>query len=218
MLLRLKNCRMRQACFGALKVGNKGLWSSASPFCARHYHKSLNVHNSTSLAVFGNVLGGDEIKPVALATFKAWHQAVGMSFHNTNDTATMIKEPASLEQISEIFGHHIDENITFHPLLILIHAVSEVFGSSFQYGRQWISPDGLDWALEFSASIEGDITKSIDGIDLVKLNEAGKIVEFKVLARPPNGVTALKAAMMRKVPSRMMQLKAQQTLKSILGG
>ena len=101
-------------------------------------------------------------------------------------------------------------------MLLLLSCVSEVFGKSFTYGRQWVSPDGRDWALEFTAQI-GNSKKGITGIDLVKLNEDGKIVEFMVLARPPNGVAELKSQMMQKVPPRLAKLKLQQGLGSIFG-
>ena len=94
----------------------------------------------------------------------------------------------------------------------LSSAVSEVFGSSFTYGRQWLSDDGCEWALEFEASI-GDTGKTVQGIDLVSLCEqSGCIKEFTVLARPPNAVEALKKAMMQKVPMRLAKLKAKQAL------
>ena len=41
-------------------------------------------------------------------------------------------------------------------------------------GRQWLSDDANDWALEFHAEVRG---KKLDGIDLVKLDEDGKICE-----------------------------------------
>ena len=71
--------------------------------------------------------------------------------------------------------------------LMLLEAVSEVFGPSFTYGRQWLSDDGREWALEFSADV-ADSGKTVHGIDLVSLNEDGLIAEFTVLARPPNAV------------------------------
>ena len=96
--------------------------------------------------------------------------------------------------------------------MLLLDTVGEVFGPSFRYERQWLSPDGLSWALEFKADI-ADSGKSIDGIDLVTLDEeTGQITELAVLARPPNGVAALKAEMMRRVPTRLAALKARQLM------
>ena len=67
------------------------------------------------------------------------------------------------------------------------------------------------WALEFSADI-ADTGKRIDGVDLVSLDGHGKIKEFAVLARPPNGVAALKDEMMRRVPMRLAAMKAKKAM------
>ena len=84
--------------------------------------------------------------------------------------------------------------------------VSEVFGPSFKYGRQWLSDDGLEW-LEFEADV-GHSGKVVHGIDLVSLcEETSRIKEFTVLARPPNAVAALKTAMMQRVPVRLAKLR-----------
>lgn len=121
---------------------------------------------------------------------------------------------------------HVDIKCKFYPptyfkhwegrdeFLLLIGCVSEVFGKSFQYHRQWLSNDGKEWACEFSAEIETS-GKVIQGIDLVSLNEQGQICDFKVLARPPNTVSLLKDAMMKKVPMRLALLKTKQTLSGL---
>jgi len=71
----------------------------------------------------------------------------------------------------------------------ILRAATDVF-SDFTYQREWL--DGNDWALEFSAKV-GDL--SVKGIDLIRWNEAGQIVEFEVLVRPANGLQALGVAM-----------------------
>jgi RimJ/RimL family protein N-acetyltransferase len=71
----------------------------------------------------------------------------------------------------------------------ILTAATAVF-SDFAYHREWL--DGKDWALEFSAQV-GDL--SVKGIDLIRWNEAGQIVEFEVLVRPANGLQALGMAM-----------------------
>ena len=94
---------------------------------------------------------------------------------------------------------------------LLLSCVAEVFGPSFKYGRQWLSEDGHEWALEFTANV-GDSSKVVHGIDLISLSDEGKIAEFTVLARPPNAVSALKKEMMSRVPVRLATLKAKQAL------
>ena len=174
----------------------------------------------TNLSMHGNVLGGENMTPQALQTFQAWHTGVSASMH-AEDTP----DP---EKIVKALYDRVDPKCKFYPptyftpwegrdeMLVLLSCVSEVFGKTFTYGRQWLSPDGRDWALEFTADV-GESNKRITGIDLVKLNEDGKMIEFVVLARPPNGVSELKNQMMIKVPPRLVKLKLKQGMSSIFG-
>lgn len=153
-------------------------------------------------------------------TFETWHASVTAAMHSDQ-----VSDP---ELMMKSMYECVDPKAKFFPptyftawegrdeMILLLSCVSEVFGKSFTYGRQWLSPDGKDWALEFTADI-GTSGKAITGIDLIKLNEDGKIIEFVVLARPPNGVAELKSQMMQKVPSRLAKLKIKQGLSSIFG-
>ena len=157
-----------------------------------------------SLAQLG-ALGGERCTDAAAATFRAWHAGVDDAMKG-GVTGLPLLRP------------HLHDQCVFRPptyyapwvggdeTLLLLTCASEVFGASFTYHRQWLSPDGHDWALEFKADI-ADTGRSIDGVDLVKLDEAGRIIEFTVLARPPNGVDALKREMMKRVPTRLAALK-----------
>ena len=167
---------------------------------------------SPSLAL--KVYGGKQSSPAAAATFAAWHECLDGVLYGGMDSS----------QAMEVLKPHMDEQCVFRPptyfapwkgreeTLLLLSCVSEVFGNSFTYGRQWLSDDGCEWALEFEANI-AESGKKIQGIDLVSLCEdTGRIKEFTVLARPPNAVDALKGAMMQKVPMRLAKLKAKQAL------
>ena len=46
--------------------------------------------------------------------------------------------------------------------------------------------------LEFQTEIDG---LSVNGIDMIRWNEAGQIVEFKVMVRPLKAINAVHAAM-----------------------
>jgi hypothetical protein len=180
-----------------------------------------SVRRLVDLSQHGKVLGGDQMSPSALETFRTWHECVNYSTTGNTDS------DEGRRLISKLTAQ-VDNNCTFYPptyfshwegrdeFVLLIVAVSEVFGKSFTYGRQWISPDGSDWALEFSAEIESS-KKVVHGIDLVKLGSDGKIIDFRVLARPPNAVQELKAAMMKKVPMRLAALKARRAMSSVFG-
>lgn len=78
------------------------------------------------------------------------------------------------------------------PALILaLSTVIQVF-QDFQYHRELASDDGLNVVLEFSARV-GD--KQLKGIDLIRFDEQGLIVEFEVMVRPLSGLQALGAEM-----------------------
>ena len=159
------------------------------------------------------VHGGTRASPAAAATFHAWHKCLDAVLYNGQSASAM-----------DILKPHMHEECVFKPptyftpwtgrdeTLLLLSCVSEVFGPSFKYGRQWLSDDGLEWALEFEADV-GHSGKVVHGIDLVSLcEETSRIKEFTVLARPPNAVAALKTAMMQRVPVRLAKLKARQAL------
>lgn len=76
---------------------------------------------------------------------------------------------------------------------LILSTVLDVF-REFAYHRELI--DGDNWALEFSARV-GDL--SLKGIDLIRLDGAGRIVEFEVFVRPFNGLQALGAAMAERL-------------------
>jgi hypothetical protein len=165
------------------------------------------------LKVFGNVLGGDKPNIEAKKTLIAWH---------------LVVHDLKAESLDKYLRDRVVKDCIFSPptyftpwkgrdeLLVILQSVGEVFGESFTYGRQWVSPDCREWALEFTADI-ADTGKKIEGIDMVSLNEEGKITDFKVLARPPNAVSALKDQMMKKVPPKMALMKAKQAMSSIFG-
>lgn len=60
------------------------------------------------------------------------------------------------------------------------------FNESFRYVREIVGP--YDAALEFQVEIDGI---AVNGIDLIKWNDAGRIVEFKVLIRPLKAINLI---------------------------
>ncbi len=80
------------------------------------------------------------------------------------------------------------------PLAVaILNAASHVF-EDLTYHRQMT--DGSSWTLEFSAHI-GEI--GLKGVDLIRINEAGKIIEVEVLVRPFKGLQALAEAMRKQL-------------------
>ena len=164
------------------------------------------------LSRYGAVLGGARMDEACARAFDTWHGCVAGAKQE-------VGAPLALERLRDV----VADDCVFKPptyytpwaggdeTTVLLACAAEVFGPSFSYGRQWVSEDGREWALEFSADV-ADTGKRVDGVDLVSLDGHGKIKEFAVLARPPNGVAALKDEMMRRVPPRMLAFKARRAL------
>ncbi len=70
---------------------------------------------------------------------------------------------------------------------LILTTVSTVF-EDFVYHREFVSADGLSITLEFSARV-GD--KQLKGVDLIRFDATGKIVEFEVMVRPMSALQAL---------------------------
>ena len=64
----------------------------------------------------------------------------------------------------------------------------------FRYVREIVGPN--DAMLEFETEIDG---VSVNGIDLIRWDDAGRIVEFKVMVRPLKAVHAVHARMAERL-------------------
>ena len=78
---------------------------------------------------------------------------------------------------------------------MILSTVIQVF-EDFQYHRDFSSGDGFNVVLEFSANVAG---KQLKGIDMIRFDEAGKIIEFEVMVRPMSGLQALGEEMGRRL-------------------
>lgn len=76
-------------------------------------------------------------------------------------------------------------------VFFILSNVIQVF-ENFTYHREFLSEDGLNVVLEFSASI-GE--KKLKGIDMIQFNTQGKIIDFEVMIRPKSGLEALAVLM-----------------------
>ncbi|NMX92401.1 MULTISPECIES: nuclear transport factor 2 family protein [unclassified Pseudomonas] len=86
---------------------------------------------------------------------------------------------------------------------MILNTVFTVF-EDFQYHRELASADGHSVVLEFSARV-GD--KQLKGIDLIRFNEEGKIIEFEVMVRPLSGLQALGEEMGRRLAPLLAKAK-----------
>jgi hypothetical protein len=86
---------------------------------------------------------------------------------------------------------------------MILNMVFEVF-QDFEYHRELATADGLNVILEFSAKVG---TKELKGIDMIRFDEQGKIVEFEVMVRPLSGLQALGEEMGRRLGAYLASAK-----------
>jgi len=88
--------------------------------------------------------------------------------------------------------------ITFQYLMGAMHVLNN---ASFHYEREIIGE--RDAVLEFATEIDGIV---INGVDLIRWNDAGQIVDFKVMVRPLKAINLLH----QKMGAMLEQLKQGQ--------
>lgn len=86
---------------------------------------------------------------------------------------------------------------------MILGTVINVF-EGFTYHRELASADGLSVVLEFSASVHG---KELKGIDMIRFDDDGKIVEFEVMVRPMSGLQALGDEMGKRLAPMLAKMK-----------
>ncbi|GAA5316683.1 MAG: nuclear transport factor 2 family protein [Candidatus Pelagadaptatus aseana] len=110
------------------------------------------------------------------------------------DTPTFLEQwhKVVFERDMETLSELLADDVEFHsPTLwkpkqgkeiahYILQMIIQIF-EDFEYHREF--QDGDSVALEFSAKVEGN---NLKGIDLIRLNDEGKIVHFEVLIRPLN--------------------------------
>ncbi len=86
-------------------------------------------------------------------------------------------------------------------LVLALSTVINVF-EDFTYIREFATEDGKDVVLEFSANVGG---KKLKGVDLIKFDDDGLIVEFEVMIRPASGLMALGEEMGKRVGAKLKE-------------
>lgn len=124
------------------------------------------------------------VSPMPHPTLDAWHRLVET------------RDPKGLDDL-------LADECTFHsPVVhtpqvgkaiskIYLTAAMEVLGQEgFHYVREIVS--GNDAMLEFRQTIDGI---EINGVDILRWNDAGRIIDFKVMIRPLKAIQLLHAKM-----------------------
>ena len=143
--------------------------------------------------MIGEKLG---LAPMPLRTLEAWHRFVASG------------DP-------EILAPLLSEHIVFRspivqsPIpgraatLLVLTTVVQIF-ENFTYHRTFVA-GSHDVALEFAANIG---KWQLKGIDLVKFEEAGEMIEFEVLIRPIKALQALAEEIGARIGPQLTEMKA----------
>ena len=128
------------------------------------------------------------LQPKAAAALAQWHELIA-----SNDLRTLqqLLHPQAVFRSPMAFKPYAGAPV----VSMILNTVSQVF-EDFVYHRELATADGLSAVLEFSAKV-GE--RELKGIDLIRFDEDGKIVEFEVMIRPMSGLQALGDEMGRRL-------------------
>ena len=138
-----------------------------------------------------------QLQAAAAATLAQWHALM-----QNNDLRSL---PELLHPQAVFRSPMAYKPYAGAPMVSLIlNTVSKVF-VDFAYHRELASADGLNVVLEFSAQVAG---RELKGIDLIRFDAEGKIVDFEVMVRPMSGLQALGDEMGRRLAPLLAAKKA----------
>ena len=135
------------------------------------------------------------------AYLEKWHQ--GLESHDQNfldeilDDECIFTSPIVFKPIA---GKEMSK-------LYLMGAGQTFDMDRFKYVRELV--DGLDCVLEFETFI-GDI--SVNGVDIIRWNENGKIIDFKVMIRPLQAIHALQEKMSESLDALQKRTKKKEPM------
>ena len=126
------------------------------------------------------------------ASIKRWHEML-----DTKDMSILNELLAEdvVFRSPVAFNPYSGKQVVFFILTNVI----QVF-ENFTYHREFYTEDGLSVVLEFSANV-GE--KKLKGIDMIRFNENGQIVDFEVMIRPKSGLDALADQMGQRMAAFM---------------
>lgn len=118
---------------------------------------------------------------IAHAGVAAWH-----AYMNSGGDAALLSAQVADDAVFHSPVVHSPQEGKAKVMLYLLSAAKVLGNESFTYVREIV--DGQDALLEFTSVIDGI---HINGIDLIRFDEEGKIIDFKVMVRPVKAVNKL---------------------------
>ena len=135
--------------------------------------------------------------PAVAATLAQWHRMIAAG--DLGDLPSLLHPDATFRSPMAFKPYASAKAVN-----LVLTTAFRVF-EDFAYHRELASDDGLSAVLEFSARV-GD--KELKGIDLIRFDAAGKIVDFEVMVRPLSGLQALGEQMGQRIGPLLGAFKA----------
>jgi hypothetical protein len=136
------------------------------------------------------------LQPAVAESLERWHKMIA-----GGDLSTL----PSIVDADAVFRSPIANKpyASREAVVLVLNTAYQVF-ENFAYHRQLATDDGLSVVLEFSANV-GD--RQLKGIDFIRFNDSGKIVDFEVMVRPLSGLQALGEAMGARIGAQVGAFK-----------
>jgi hypothetical protein len=137
-----------------------------------------------------------QLQPAVAESLERWHKMIACG-----DLSTL----PSIVDADAVFRSPVANKpyASREAVVLVLNTAYQVF-ENFAYHRQLATDDGLSVVLEFSANV-GD--KQLKGIDFIRFNDTGKIVDFEVMVRPLSGLQALGEAMGARIGAQVGAFK-----------
>jgi 2,4-dienoyl-CoA reductase (NADPH2) len=137
--------------------------------------------------------------PAVAASMAQWHRMIANgdlgSLHSLLHPDALFRSPMAFKPYRSA-----------QAVALILNTVFKVF-SNFEYHREFMTDDGQSAVLEFSANV-GD--KQLKGVDVIRFDADGKIIEFEVMVRPMSGLQALGEEMGKRLGALLPAYKAGQ--------
>lgn len=130
------------------------------------------------------------MNPAIVASLKCWHEMIA-----SGDLGQLrsLLAPDCVFRSPVAYQPYVGADRT----ALVLSTAAAVF-EDFAYVREFVQ--GNDAALEFSARVGA---AQLKGIDLIRFDDEGRIVEFEVMVRPATGLQALGQEMACRLGGRL---------------
>ena len=134
---------------------------------------------------------------MAIATLSTWHELV--KSRNARGLDQLLADNVVFHS-PVVHAPQVGKAVTTQYLAAAFHVF---FNESFKYVRELTGPN--DAVLEFQVDIDG-IT--VNGVDMIKWDAEGRIIEFKVMIRPLKAINLIHQQMAAMLQARQARADA----------